>query len=411
MTQFSQHKGSHLLSYFLLTLVGFTMVLPFYWLVLTSLKSPAQGALDPTSWWPETPWQLARNDVRNWPAFSRKLVAAERSGITNAAGRVWELVEEKPREIFRATSLKDATPVPRGQRPNARQLIIESDKGIMRSALNAVLQRPDFHVETHFPNLTLPPEAVRAREMSPFHFNRMVLDASFPEDIVPAHRYHWENYATVILETRFARALFNSVFVTLTVTFGLVLTSSLAAFAFARLTFTGRDKIFLGYLATLMIPSAVTMIPVFMLVRELGWADTYAGLILPVMFSAYGTFMLRQFFMSVPTDLEEAALLDGCSLWGVYRHVIMPLSTPALAALAILTFMSVWRSFMWPLVVTHTRDMYVLPVALAAFREMYGVQWHLMMAGSVIMIVPMLIVFIFGQRYFIEGIKLGGVKG
>jgi multiple sugar transport system permease protein len=411
-----------------LATVGITMILPFYWMILTSLKSPAQGALDPTAWWPAVPWQLAKTDIRNWPEFSHKLAAGAKAQTPSPAGKIWELLEEKPRQVFRDTSLKDPTPVRRGARPKPEQIVLESDKGIMRSALNAILQRPDFHDESNFAAVELSGQALRLRQQLARnaadepdrsveksgqlnYFNRLVLDASFPADIAPTHRFHWENYTTVIVETHFARVLFNSVFITVVVTAGMVLTSSLAAFAFARLNFRGRDQIFLGYLATMMIPSAVTMIPVFVLVRQLGWANSYAGLIIPVMFTAYGTFMLRQFFMGVPSDLEEAALLDGCSLWGIYRHVVMPLSKPALAALTILTFMSVWRSFMWPLIVTHTRDMYTLPVALAAFREMYGVQWHLMMTGSVIMIVPMLLVFIFGQRYFIEGIRLGAVKG
>lgn len=227
----------------------------------------------------------------------------------------------------------------------------------------------------------------------------------FPETL------HWENYRTVMVETNFGRALFNSFLVTFSVTFGQVFTSSLAAFAFARLKFVGRDRIFFGYLATMMIPGAVTMIPVFILLRQLHWVNTYWGLIIPGMFSAYGTFMLRQFFMGISSDLEDAAIIDGCSAFGVYWHVVLPLSKPALATLSILTFMGSWRSFMWPLIITHTRDMFTLPVALAQFQEMFGVQWTLMMAGSVIMIVPMLVVFIFGQRYFVEGIQLGALKG
>jgi len=222
---------------------------------------------------------------------------------------------------------------------------------------------------------------------------------------------YWANYRTVIIETNFARAVLNSAVITVAVTVGQVFTSSLAAFAFARLRFFGRDRIFLGYLATLMIPGAVTMIPVFILLRELRWINTYWALIVPSMFSAYGTFMLRQFFLSISRELEEAAIIDGCSTFGVYWHVVLPLSRPALAALTILTFMGSWRSFMWPVIVTHTRDMFTLPVALAAFREMYGVQWTLTMAGAVIMIVPMLVVFVCGQRYFVEGIQLGAVKG
>jgi len=222
---------------------------------------------------------------------------------------------------------------------------------------------------------------------------------------------HWENYRAVWVEIDFARALFNSVVVTLAVTFGQVFTSSLAAFAFARLNFFGRDRIFLGYLATLMIPSAVTMIPVFLLLRELHWINSYYALIIPAMFSAYGTFLLRQFFLSIPAELEEAAVLDGCGTFGIYRHVILPLSKPALSALAILTFIGSWRSFMWPLIVTHYSEMYTLPVALTAFQDMHTVQWTLLMAGSLIMVLPMLIVFIVGQRFFIEGIRLGAIKG
>ena len=224
-------------------------------------------------------------------------------------------------------------------------------------------------------------------------------------------KVYWENYRKVMVETNFARALLNSVIVTFAVTFGQVFTSSLAAFAFARLKFFGRDKIFLGYLATMMIPGAVTMIPTFILLRHLRWVNTYWGLIVPAMFTAYGTFMLRQFFMTISRELEEAAIIDGCTTLGVYWHVILPLSKPGIAALTILTFMGSWRNFMWPVIITHTENMFTLPVALARFQEMFGVQWTLMMAGSIIMIIPMLVVFIIGQRYFIEGIQLGAVKG
>ena len=222
--------------------------------------------------------------------------------------------------------------------------------------------------------------------------------------------FNWSNYKIVMVEIRFARALFNSFLVTILVTVGQVFTSSLAAFAFARLNFTGRKQLFLGYLATMMIPSAVTIIPLFILFRILGLVNTYWALILPGMFSAYGTFMLRQFFLTLPGSLEEAAIIDGCSTWRVYWHVALPLSKPALATLTILTFMGNWRNFMWPLIITNTKDMFTLPVALSQFQEMYGIQWNLMMAGSVIMIIPMLAVFIFGQRFFVEGIQLGGVK-
>lgn len=237
-------------------------------------------------------------------------------------------------------------------------------------------------------------------------------DALNLSQIVPARQdIRFQNYPDVMGETDFGRAFFNSAVVTLAITFGLVATSSLAAFAFARLSFPGRDKLFLGYLATLMVPGAVTMIPVFILLRQLGWINTYAALIIPPMFSAYGVFMLRQFFMTLPRDLEEAAMIDGCTPLGIYWRVILPLSKPALAALSILTFIGTWRAFMWPLIVTHHRSLFTLPLALARYQEMYAVQWPPLMAGSVILVLPMLLVFVLGQRFFIEGIQIGAVKG
>lgn len=220
-----------------------------------------------------------------------------------------------------------------------------------------------------------------------------------------------DNYRYIFAETDFFRVFLNSTFVTVSITVGQVFTSSLAAYAFARMRFFGRDKIFLGYLMTLMIPGAVTMIPSFLILRKFGWIDSYQALIVPALFSAYGTFLLRQFFLSLPTDLEEAARIDGCSHWGIYCHVILPLSRNALLTLSIITFMGSWKALMWPLIVTHSAKLYTLPLALSRFNEMNGVQWTVLMAGSVIMTLPMLVIFMFGQRFFTKGIMLGAVKG
>lgn len=208
----------------------------------------------------------------------------------------------------------------------------------------------------------------------------------------------------------------NSLIVALSITFGQLLTSSLAAYAFARLKFPMRDKLFFGYLATMMVPGVVTMIPVFILLKYLDawtgvpWRDTYKALILPGMFSAYGTFMLRQFFMTIPTDLEDAAKIDGCTKLGVYRNVILPLSKPALATLATLIFIGSWNDFMWPLIVTDSTGMKTLPVGLASFQGQYNTDWTMLMAASLIVLAPMLIVFLFNQRYFVRGIVMSGLK-
>jgi multiple sugar transport system permease protein len=209
----------------------------------------------------------------------------------------------------------------------------------------------------------------------------------------------------------FARFYFNSLFVGTVVTIGQVLTSAMAAYAFARLNFPFRDKLFFGYLATMMIPGSVTMIPVFILFKLLGLVDTYSALILPGFFSAYGTFMLRQFFMSIPKELEEAAKLDGCSLWGIFINVILPLSKPGLATLTTFTFMGSWGNFMWPMIVTNSEEIKTLPIGLLSFQGMYNTDWTLLMAGSLIVLIPVIIVFLLGQRHFVEGIQMGAIKG
>jgi multiple sugar transport system permease protein len=217
-------------------------------------------------------------------------------------------------------------------------------------------------------------------------------------------------FAGLQIKDSFFAFYINSILVAVLVTFGQVLTSSLAAFAFARLRFPGRDRLFLGYLATLMIPAVVTMIPVFILLRQLGWIDTYKALVLPAMFSAYGTFMLRQFFLTIPTDLEDAARIDGCGAFGIYWNVILPLSKPALATLTTFVFLGSWNNYMWPLIVINTTAKKTLPIALQSFQGLYTTEWTLLMAASLLVLVPVLLVFIFNQRFFVRGIVLTGLK-
>ncbi len=221
----------------------------------------------------------------------------------------------------------------------------------------------------------------------------------------------WYNYVMAWRIVPFARFYLNSIFVAVCVTLGQVMTSSFAAYAFARLKFPGRDKIFFGYLATLMVPYTVIMIPVFVLLSLFGWIDTYKALIIPAMFSAYGTYMLRQFFMTLPRDLEDAAKIDGCNLFGIYLKIILPLSKPALATLTTFTFMGNWMSFMWPLLVISRTELKTLPIGLAFFQSQHATDWTLLMAASVMVTIPIIIVFIFNQRFFVEGIKLTGIKG
>ncbi len=224
-------------------------------------------------------------------------------------------------------------------------------------------------------------------------------------------KFVWQNYVQAWHVVPFAKFYLNSIFVSFAITLGQVATSAMAAYSFARLRFPGRDRLFFAYLATMMVPGAVTMIPVFILLEKLGWVDTFKAMILPSMFTAYGTFMLRQFFMTLPRDLEDAAKIDGCSYTGIFWRIILPLSKPALATLTTFTFMGSWMSFMWPLIVMNTHEKFTLPIGLAYFQSLHGTDWTLLMAGSLMMILPILLVFMFNQRFFVEGIKLSGIKG
>ncbi len=226
-------------------------------------------------------------------------------------------------------------------------------------------------------------------------------------------RLQWANFETVLMDPDVKMSLFawNSFFIAVCVVFLQLTTSSLAAFAFARLEWPGRDKVFFAYLATLMIPGIVTSIPNFLILQRLGWLDTFYALIVPASATAYGTFMLRQYMLTLPRGLEEAALIDGASLLRVWWDIVVPLCKPALITLAIFTFAGTWQSFTWPLIVTTSEEVRVLPVALKNFSDNQSTVYNLLMAASLVMMIPMLLLFIFGQKYFVRGIQLGGIKG
>jgi multiple sugar transport system permease protein len=221
----------------------------------------------------------------------------------------------------------------------------------------------------------------------------------------------WENYATVFSYVPFLRFYANTAYVTMISTLGLLVTSCMAGYAFARLRFPGRDILFLIYLGTMMIPGQVTLIPRFIAMRLLHWIDTYQALIIPGMFSAFGAFLMRQFFMGIPRSLDEAAILDGASHFDIFWRICLPLSKPAIATLIIFAFVGSWNDFVWPLVVTNSVDKLVLSVGLSHFQDMYYTEWTLLMAASVMTMVPVLLIYVLAQRYFVQGIALTGIKG
>jgi multiple sugar transport system permease protein len=223
--------------------------------------------------------------------------------------------------------------------------------------------------------------------------------------------WHPENYRKVFEQIPFARYYFNSLFVAAWVTFLTCLTSAMAAFAFARLRWRFRDGAFRLYLATLMIPGVVTMIPNYTLMVKLHLLDSYQGLIVPAAFSAFGTFLLRQFMLTIPPALDEAAEMDGATKWQLFWDVIMPLARPGLITLTILTFMGNYGSFFWPLILIKSEQLRTLPIGMLFFDSTYGQQTNLIMAASVMNIIPLVLLFVVSQKFLVRGIQLGAVKG
>jgi len=220
-----------------------------------------------------------------------------------------------------------------------------------------------------------------------------------------------ENYAELFKQVPFARYYANSLFVAAWVTFLQCLTSAMAAFAFARLQWFGRDATFRLYLATMMIPGAVTMIPNYTLMVDLHLLDSFTGLIVPAAFGAFGTFMLRQFMLTIPGALDEAARIDGAGPWTIFIDIVMPLVRPSLVTLALFTFLGTYGSLFWPLILIKSEHLRTLPIGMMAFDSQYGKQTNLMMAASVASIVPPLILFLLFQKHIVTGIRLGAVKG
>jgi multiple sugar transport system permease protein len=207
------------------------------------------------------------------------------------------------------------------------------------------------------------------------------------------------------------RWTFNSVFVSLSVTALVLVVDSMAAYAYSRLRWRGRDRLFAVLVATMLVPGQVLMIPAYLLIRGLGLFDTYGALILPAGAGAFGVFLLRQFFMTIPHELVEAARLDGCGPLGVFRHVILPLSAPALATLGIFTFMGTWNAFEGPLIFTDRIVMRTLPIGITIFQGRYNTEYGPMMAAAALAAIPVVVAFLVFQRYIIKGISLTGLAG
>lgn len=218
------------------------------------------------------------------------------------------------------------------------------------------------------------------------------------------------NLGYVLTEVPFPRYLFNSALVSVVVTAVALLFHSMAAYALARLRFPGRRLIFSGIVSTMLVALPVILVPLFMIVKWLGMLDTYAGLIVPAIFNAYGVFLLRQYYLGLPRELEEAAALDGCGYVRTYWHVVLPLSRPLLAALAVLFFLANWNAFLWPLTITRDPNLQVAQLGMAAMRGEHSAAWNYVLAAALLAAIPTMVVFLAGQRRLVDAMKTTGLK-
>ncbi|WP_321003639.1 carbohydrate ABC transporter permease [Eisenbergiella porci] len=243
---------------------------------------------------------------------------------------------------------------------------------------------------------------------SSFKYDREIFE--YPIKWIPKV-FRWSNYQEVWTRVNFLTYYLNTIKLSIIVTVGQVVTCSLAAYSFAKMDYPGRDKIFLCYLATMMVPWHAIMIPQFIIIKNMGFYDSHWSIILMNLFSAFGVFLLRQFMLGIPMELSEAARIDGCGELKIYSQIIMPMCKPGLATLVVFTFNFMWNDYMGPMIYLNTDKLKTIQIGLAAFRTEYGAEYGLIMAGTVCSLLPMVLIYCVAQKYLIEGIAFSGLKG
>jgi ABC-type glycerol-3-phosphate transport system permease component len=431
-----------------LVAMSFTFILPFVWMVLSANKHLSQVGVG--SWLPRPPAVYKELDILDPAAviaqmdqFADQLPQDKRQSVHRALAELpaepWtssefddvrasltvlltRMVEEPASQMATVLPVDNLKFEP-GVKTLEQQAAVERFKVVYQQARQALEQaypvgdsaQPDQTAEGLAIFATpqgKAAEKARAGYVGALKLlNRRLMDDMLGAAVRPTHAWQWENFLDVFRQIPFARYYVNSIFLACCITFLQVFTSSLAAFAFARLDWPGRDKVFLLYLSTMMLPGLVMMIPNYQIMIELGLVDTMIGLVLPGAFTAFGTFLLRQFMLTIPRSLDEAAEIDGASKWRVYWDIILPMARPGLITLAIFTFMGAYHNFFWPLVMLKSQHKYTLPIGLLYFDSSAGQETNLLMAAVTMSVVPMIIVFIVLQKQLIKGIQLGAVKG
>jgi ABC-type glycerol-3-phosphate transport system permease component len=403
-----QYYGLRALLYIVLTGFAFLMLFPFTYMMMSSLKTSDDVFQSPPRLLPRSPVETEYNgetvelfqlevdgQVREMVPTGEKV----RYGyFTSEANINFENTRES--EILVALPLNDATEIgevtlttPDGEEEDFDQYEVTVD-GETQELLLAYRGSLDVFVDPNDPEIT-------------------TLEVARTANAAEIVEFQWGNYPEAVFGLNLNRALVNTTLVTIGVTAGQLVTSIFGGYAFSRLRFRGRDSLFLLYLGSIMIPFVVLVIPMYRLMVVIGWQARLVSLIVPWIFTAYGTFLMRQFFMSIPKELEEAALMDGASrmriLWGIF----VPLSTPAVATLGIFSFLYAWNSFLWPLLIIgegNDRN-HVLTLSLISLSNRFADQPNFVLTGAAVAVLPPIIIFILAQRYFIEGVASSGLKG
>lgn len=385
--------------YGVLTFFAFFMVFPFLFMLATSFKQP--------------------KDTFHYPPrlLPRDAITAEVAGYEDplplyyVEDEPYALVEENIRiGLFADPAtpdqtveipLRDATPV--GGFVDQEQVLINGEEvPLYEVTINGQVRQMAQVGQTAY-----------GRLISPNNPTNEVLQNIRLSQPVEVLSWHPENYTNVVSLQSMDRSLTNTILVTICVVLGVLCTSVFGGYAFARLHFPGRDSLFVVYLGTIMIPFVVLITPMYQLMVAIGWVDKMASLIFPWVFSAYGTFLMRQFFITIPKEIEEAALIDGATRLQILWRIFLPASTPALATLTTFTFLYAWNSFFWPLIIINTGNTqnHVLTLSLNVLRGRASDSPNLILAGAAIAILPPMLIFIFGQRFFVESATSSGVKG
>ncbi|MDP8236049.1 MAG: carbohydrate ABC transporter permease [Candidatus Erginobacter occultus] len=418
--------------YLFLTAGAITMVFPFVWMITTSFKSSLEVLSARVSLIPEAKKYIEIDREREQVEFALalKLKREVSRGEGEIAGLIGAEIDGRPKlqaalsNTFSSLRLRIEKlfaryPSPERVEEKTSELGATAERRLREAGIAETLSSPTRELflarldrlRTDLDRLA----ATAVAEDQPIPVvilagERRGEEIEVPRNRIIRRRFLWENFREAWQAAPFARYFFNSILVSILVTSGQVLTSALAAYAFARMKFPLKEPLFLLLLATMMIPKQVILIPDYAIISWLGWVNTYAALVVPFLGAVFGIYFMRQHFETLPQDLFDAASIDGCGRFRTLFQIVLPISGPVILTVALFTFIMTWNELLWPLVMTNTPEMRPLQVGLAVFNQESGTDWELLMAASTFSILPLMIIFFAAQKYFVEGITRSGMK-